>query len=196
MNAVKFFIFISLLLTLIRCENTDEMPGANMSDSSDVALSDDQEAFLASLKDTVIQSKDIILENGQSVLDFLTEHDPEFLETHPNGRISETKSRNPFEQKLRFLARMLHCGSYLVDDDVHSHPSEGPNSPAQTGLAYSWGSKEENKRQIPPGDTDCKSESIFGLDCTGMLWVMTQWAGVTVEPRYNFFVQYISDASK
>jgi hypothetical protein len=91
---------------------------------------------------------------------------------------------------------MYAMGNYLVDDAMHTHPAAGTNSPAQTGLAYSWGSKDYDVRQIPPSASGCMDKKIYGLDCSGMVWAMTRAAGITVQPKYNFFVEYISDASK
>lgn len=198
MKAIKFlFIIITVLMSFISCtENDSEVAGPIPADSLDVPLSDDQAAFLETLKDTVIQLENIFFEDGQNVRSFLESNDPEFLEAYPSGRTGETAPRTPWEQKLKFLARMYAMGNYLVDDDHHTYPSAGANSPAQTGLAYSWGSKDYNIRQIPPTASGCMSLKIYGLDCTGMLWAMTQAANLTVVPKYNFFVEYISSAQK
>ena len=84
---------------------------------------------------------------------------------------------------------------YLVTDANHTYPSAGPDSPAQTGLAYSWGTKDHDVRKVPPGPGgECLDKKIYGLDCSGLMWKVTQAARVTVQPKYNFFVEYISDA--
>ena len=180
MKAIKFlFIVIPLVMSLVRCtENDSSDPVPN--DSVDVALTDDQAAFLATLEDTVIHLEDIFFENGQNVLTFLEEHDPDFLEAYPYGRTSKTKALTPFQQKNLFLSKMYVMGYYLTDDSQHTHPSAGDDSPAQTGLAYSWGSKDYNIRQIPPVASGCMDKKIYGLDCTGMIWAMTQAANLTV----------------
>ena len=164
----------------------------------DIPLTDSQEAFLETVKDTTLHIEDIILENGQDVRTFLQENDPAFLDKYRFIVRNNLTSLSPGLQKCLFLARMYTMGFYLVDDAKHTHPSAGSNKPAQTGLAYSWGSKDYDIRQIPPGATnECRDLSIYGLDCTGMIWAMTQAANLPpVVPKYNFFVQEITDAPK
>ena len=89
---------------------------------------------------------------------------------------------------------MFAMGNYLVDDYYHTYSSDGADSPAQTGLAYSWGSKDYNVRQFPPVSNGCMTKKLYGLDCTGMLWAMTESANLSVAPRFNFFVEYLSNA--
>jgi hypothetical protein len=144
----------------------------------------------------MIQLQDIVFDDGQNVKDFLEMNDPDFLRTYSSGRVHEPMAGSPHQQKLLFLSRMLAMGNHLVDDSKHTYPSAGTDSPAQTGLAYSWGSKDYHIRQIPPTTSGCMDKKIYGLDCSGMLWAMTQAAGITVEPKYNFFVEYVSSASK
>jgi hypothetical protein len=152
---------------------------------------------LENAKDTIVRLEDVLLYDNLSVKDFLEENDPNFLQEYPSGRVGQTEVLSPKNQKLKFLARMIAMGNYLADDNNHTYPSEGPDKPAQIGLAYSWGSKDYNVRKTPPGPGgECTDKKIYGLDCSGMLWAMTQAANIEVEPKYNFFVEYITDAKK
>lgn len=200
MKAIKSLLtLVTLIMFFSTCtenDNDNVEPGPISADSVDVPLTDDQAAFLETVKDTVIRLEDIVLENGQNVRSFLETNDPGFLEGYPSGRVAKSLALTPREQKLKFLARMYAMGNYLVDDDQHTYPSAGADSPAQTGLAYSWGSKDYNIRQVPPTASGCMNLKIYGLDCTGMIWAMTQAANLTVVPKYNFFVKYISNADK
>jgi hypothetical protein len=190
-------LIISLVTSLLSCtENDAEGPGPIPSDSTDVPLTDDQVAFLETLRETTIPLEDIYLDDGQKMLTFLQENDPGFLQGYPYGRAAKTKALTPFQQKHLFFSKMYVMGYYLADDSEHTHLSAGADSPAQTGLAYSWGSKDYAIRQVPPVASGCMNLKIYGLDCTGMLWAMTQAANLTVVPKYNFFVQYISTAKK
>jgi hypothetical protein len=198
MKAIKFlFVVVSGILSIAACtDDGSEAISTDPNDSSDVALTDVQANFLATLADTVIQLKDIYFDDGQSVLTFLKNNDPGFLEDYPYGRAGRTKALTPFQQKQLFFSRMYVRGYYLADDSEHIHPADGADGPAQTGLAYSWGSKDYNIRQVPPVSSGCMDSRIYGLDCTGMVWAMTQAAQLTVVPKYHFFVQYINDAQK
>ena len=179
---------------LSACEkNTDEPPTV----IADVALTDDEASFLESLPDTVIRLEDIILEDGQNVRAYMEANDPTYLQSYPSSKKAATAALSPREQKNILLARMFTMGNYLVDDSRHTFPSEGANKPAQTGLAYSWGSKDYAIRQAPPTveENGCNDLQIYGLDCTGMLWAMTQTAGITVKPKYNFYIAKVNTAS-
>lgn len=165
----------------------------------DEPLTAEEAAFLASVPDTLIHLEDIILENGENVRSFLEKYDPGFLTTYPSLKSGSTVALTPFLQKVIYIARMLGMGNHLVDDAQHTYPSEGADKPAQTGLAYSWGSKDE-VRQKPPTirDPGCNDKYIHGLDCSGMIWQMIQAANLNPPPapKYNFFVSYITDAPK
>jgi len=199
MGAIKLVSIVLIIAAIsLRCsEDDNEIIGPDDgADSIDVPLTDEQSAFLESLEEVYTPLEEIILPNGENVRAYLEANDPEFLQSYPSGKVKDTPPRNAAEQKLKFLARMYAMGNYLVDDARHTHPAAGANSPAQTGLAYSWGSKDHNIRQIPPTASGCMDKKIYGLDCSGMVWEMTRAAGITVQPKYNFFVEYISDANK
>lgn len=162
MREINAFLMIMLFaIGFLSCSEDDNEPsGPNPADSVDLPLSDEDAAFLATLPDTIIQLQDILFDDGQNAKDFLEANDPDFLETYPSGRIRKTKANSPHQQKLLFLSRMFAMGNYLVDDANHTYPSDGANSPAQTGLAYSWGSKDYNIRQIPPTESGCMDKKI------------------------------------
>lgn len=165
----------------------------------DVPLTADEVAMLESVPDTFIRLEDIILENGEDVRTFLQANDPGFLLTYPSGRLGSTTSDSPLKQKLMYLARMYATGNNLVDDDNYTFPSEGPDKPAQYGLAYSWGSKDVLRHRPPVvRDPGCNDFAIHGLDCSGMIWVMINAAKLTPPPvpQNNFTVEKITDAAK
>jgi hypothetical protein len=190
-------ICIAGMFFLVSCKDKSNPTNPNTI-TEDVPLTEAQSNFLETVKDTSFRLEDIILENGQDVRTFLQENDPTFLNKYSFLGGNNLTTLSPSLQKCLFLARMYTMGFYLVDDSKHTHPSAGSNQPAQTGLAYSWGSKDYDKRQIPPGVTgQCKDLSIYGLDCSGMIWAMTQAANLPpVVPKYNFFVEEITDAPK
>ena len=196
-----FAIITTSIFILNSCKkdnNAEPDPTPPVTETEDVPLTDAQLAFLETVKDTVIRLEDIILEDGQNVRSYLEKNDPAFLQTYPSRRGGNTTGLTPRLQKNTFLARMMAMGNYLVDRSRHTYPSAGAGNPAQSGLAYSWGSKDYDKRQTPPGVTgECKDLKIYGLDCSGMIWAMTQASSLPpVVPKYNFFVKEITNAEK
>ncbi len=201
MKTIKFLLALIILVILFSTcsenDNVEPNPIPDPADSADLALTDEQAAFLETVKDTVIHLEDIILEDGQNARTFLETNDPDFLQEHPSGRISKTEASSPRLQKLKYLARMYGKANNLVDDALHTYPSAGADKPAQVGLVYSWGSKDHNIRQTPPGvGGECTDLKIYGLDCTGMIWTMTDAAKLNVEPKETFDVKHISDVDK
>jgi len=186
-------VSISFLMFSACKKNSAEPPAA----SADEALTDEEASFLESIPDTVIRLEDILLEDGENIRAYMQANDPAFLQSYPSVKKASAAALSPREQKNIFLARMFTMGNYLVDDSRHTFPSEGASKPAQTGLAYSWGSKDYAIRQAPPTIevNGCNDLKIYGLDCTGMLWALTQTAGITVKPKYNFFIAQVNTAS-
>lgn len=200
MKAIKFLVIVITLGVLFSTcsENDNVEPNQIPSDSVDLPLTDETAAFLETVKDTVIRLEDIILEDGQNVRSFLEENAPEFLQAYPSGRVGRTKALTPREQRKMYLSKMLAFGTFLADRSKHVYAAGGKDKPFQFGLAYSWGSKDYNVRQLPPTvePNGCNDLKIHGLDCSGMIWAMTQSANLTVVPKYNFFVKYISNVQK
>lgn len=150
--------------------------------------------ILMSIQDTLIRLQDLLLEDGQPVLEFLQTYDPGFLTAYPSlNRPFQTLLLTPPGQKKLFISKMLCMANYLVTPSNHTYPDDNP---PQTGLAYSYGSKEYNIKQYPPAG-ECRDRKIYGLDCSGMLYQMTMKAGLPeVVPRYLFSVEAINDVSK
>lgn len=201
MRAIKFLLtLITLVMVFSTCSENDNVePGPITTDIEHESLSDEQAAFLEAVKDTVFRLEDIILEDGQNVRAFLETNDPDFLMAYPSGRVGKTKALNPREQKKMYLSRMLAFGTFLVDRTKHVYPVDGNDGPFQFGLAYSWGSRDYDKRQRPPVEEveGCNDLKIYGLDCSGMIWAMTKASSLPpVVPKEKFRVMEISDADK
>ena len=168
--------------------------------------------FWAAQPDTTVNLEDVLLDNGVSVKAYLDANDPTFMQNLPNGRVSSPHSGSPAkeEQRRLFLSRMLAVGDYLVNDVNHTHPSEGANAPAQTGLAYLWGGKNYTARESsypyikikpgPPKDTvfaGCTSSLLYGLDCSGFIYTVTTRAFLPpVVPPGLFSVSGVKDVVK
>ena len=188
----------SIALLLAFSFSCKKEPTQIITETEDVPLTDAQAAFLETVKDTTIRLEDVILEDGQNVRTFLETYDPDFLNKYHKKSGNTTADFNPLQQRSLFISRMVAIGEFLVDDPIHNHPFVDANKPAQTRLAYSWGSKDWDIRQIPPGVTgECKDLAIYGLDCSGMIWAMTKASSLPpVVPKYNFCVKQITEAPK
>ena len=200
MKAFKFVLTLTTLVAVFSTctENDSVEPEPIFIGTEDVPLTDAELTFLETVKDTIIHLEDIILENGESVRSFLEINDPAFLQTYPSGRVDKKRGDSPRQQKNMFLSRMMGAGTFLVDRTRHVYAAAGTDTPFQFGLAYSWGSKDYEKRQTPPGGTgECKNLKIHGLDCSGMIWAMTQASFLPpVVPQDKFSVANITNASK
>ena len=73
------------------------------------------------------------------------------------------------------------------------HVGEGDNKPEHMGIAYSFGSKLYNQRQQPPsGNSIHVKDAVFGLDCSGFIYVLlTEAANIPViHSKGNEFIVY------
>ena len=84
----------------------------------------------------------------------------------------------PTDRKAVLITAMIAEGLRLVDDSNFTFPSEGDKRPAQTGLAYSYGSKQIARRSRPPAG--CCEEEVYGLDCSGFVAMCARAAGLGI----------------
>ena len=160
---------------------------------------------LFEIPDTTVELSDVILRNGQDVLTFLEENDPDYINSL--GRYSSDRSISALNsaQKLNLLiARMMAMGSFLCDDSNFNYT--GPdNFPEQTGLAYLWGGKNHRVKKVPYYDSDKLDKSsgcmvdtaYYGLDCSGMIYqlnVAANFPAVVTEGNYG--VTNVRDPAK
>lgn len=140
--------------------------------------------------DTIVQIEDIILDDGQSAFDFLQNVDPGWLSDAPYNRnlvIIDASFLNSQDQRNLLIARLFDIGKYLVTDANHTHGGAQPN-----GLAYVYGGKQISiiSRPSPPTnpsanttcppDPGCNLDTLYGLDCSGMVSLMAKQSGVRV----------------
>lgn len=155
-------------------------------------LSSQQIAILDSLPEIHVPLDDILLEDGQSVGDFLREYDLPGLRKGPkqNGIPLPNTKEN---QKKSLLAKMIQWGDYLVTDAnfVHTDVTE-----PKTGLNYMPGGKQY-EAAMHPLVGDCTEMLYYGLDCSGMIYVMTTKSDLpAVVAKENFSVANITDTAK
>jgi uncharacterized protein (TIGR02145 family) len=140
--------------------------------------------------DTIVQIEDIILDNGQSAFDFLQNIDPGWMSDAPYSRnfvIVDASFLNSQDQRNLLISRLFDVGRYLVTDANHTHGGAQPN-----GLAYVYGGKKISviSRPSPPTnpssnttcapDPGCDLDTLYGLDCSGMVSLMAKLSGLRV----------------
>jgi hypothetical protein len=185
--------------------NPVDNPTDTLGVALDPPLDDDALANLLSIPDTIVKLEEIILDNGQDVRSYLEEHNPAVLDSFSPGKrvASVNKQLTNDEQKRMFIAVMMAVGDFLSNDVIHSYEKSG-SDPAQTGLGYSYGSKDWDKRQFPScKDSDAPACScntlgkIYGLDCSGMVYVMTTEADLPpVWPKDYFSVANVKHVDR
>jgi hypothetical protein len=219
----KLFHFISLMvLSLIiltaGCKKNEQaVTGNAMGDS----LTDDENEILENLPDTAVDLNNDFLDStgAVSVISFLKEHDSNFLKTYlPQSLIGTNKAvpnrtrtlgilgtlgcpspigqgpianEDPDGELQDFISRMLARAQSLIA----YHPPDDGQIPKQNGLAYSYGSRNYTVRKPPPSGS-CQDNKIYGLDCSGMFYVMvTSSALAEVVPFANFDVAHLANPS-
>jgi uncharacterized protein (TIGR02145 family) len=156
----------------------------------DEPLTDAENVLWESLPDTIIELEDIILPNGTSVYDFLQEHDSDWLNDPSYRGSRDASDLSPSDQMNMLMSKMLATGRHLVSDVAHTHPEEGPDKPASTGLGYGLGSKRYKVRTRPVDplapnsettcapDPGCTDKLIYALDCSAMTYWIAYHAGL------------------
>jgi uncharacterized protein (TIGR02145 family) len=160
------------------------------------------EAWISTMPDVNITLEELVLDNGINVYDFLTQHDPQFLDNLGSGRYAPNTQKTNLSEEMQynlFISRMVAVGNNLVSTTAHVKPA-GANAtlePAQSKLVYSFGSKNHIIRAFPTTG-GCKEEhKIFGLDCSGMVHQMISQSGLTqVEAPGMFSCQNVLDVNK
>lgn len=186
LNHRKMFPFFMILffLLIMTCKKDHENENLNIQDSQQEGLTSEDMEYLDKIKQTNYSNYDVILENGQSVYKYLSENDPDFLKSigFNINSISNIKSDAIKDYKMVLIARMLYMANVLSyrNGFKYSAIPGDPNSPAQVGLAYSYGQKDHKVRAVSPSNDDTCPEKIYGLDCSGFIFQLALSAGLTL----------------
>lgn len=171
---------LSLMLVIQGCKKDKNDDVGNEPDAELLDPVDDElNAFLASIpSDTSINTLDLIFDDGSSIIDFIQQNDPDFLNEHNVFKTSQTLT--PEQQKKLLIGRMsLVARSFVIRKNWEN--ISGSNQP--NGLAYNWGSKNHKVAQKPAeykGNPNKCQEKLFGLDCSGMIYQMALNAGINL----------------
>lgn len=187
----NYFKKLALLFTvsfilIISCSKNDDsnqngnIQEDNLFDPVDDELNNMLEAIPS---DTSIEASDLKFEDGSSMLDFIQQNDPNFLNEHIVNRTMAAQSLTPENQLKLLIGEMALMAQSLVKRNNWSNYS-GSNQP--NGLAYNWGSKNHKNSQKPgnyprgSSTPNLCQDFLYGLDCSGMVYQMGLAAGVNL----------------
>ena len=119
----------------------------------------------------VLPQDKIVLVDGRTVQQVLDEFGA-------SGRGRQAAPRTPQDYKSLAISQMVARAQQFTDRSLWQYADEGPNKPAQNGLAYSLGSKDPTVRQRP--STSCCTDQVHGLDCSGLVHLAAQAAGINL----------------
>lgn len=176
---------------LMTCKKADPVYPFEQELIAEEGLTDRQDSILAALPAASFKSSEILLENGETIEQFLKRTDPGSLNSWGMRVVSQEAAREssiniltPEERKFRFISDMFSEGTRLTDTLLHpfTHNADVPESenPAQFGYSYVW--NNDIRTDIRKKAGDCPL-NLFGVDCSGLVTRMLQRAGVVI-PRY------------
>jgi len=157
--------FAVLFNTCEKSQDTDHLDGIE-----NEILSEEEVNFLDNVESVELSFDEVILENGQTVEEYLLINDPEFYNSlHAKSTNAIPHSKVIMTEEL-LITRMNAVAIKLTDRSKFVYPAGAKtNQPAQHGLAYSYGSKEYHVRK-KPSEGHCKEAEVYGLDCAGLIY--------------------------
>ena len=171
---------LALLFTFNACKkDTKDGPGGTVSDPE--ALSTEELQILDNMPEaTGFSASTVVLPNGEILTDYLEEVDRPFGEKWMGTETDAYTGLGPQDARNLMIARLAVVALNLTDRSKHQYGDEGDGKPAQDGIAYSWGSKDYTKRQVPSeGGPVCKN-AVYGLDAAGFVCQLFAEAGVKI----------------
>ena len=133
--------------------------------------------FLDNLPVIAVPNRDLMLPTGESVQEALEELDPNFLKEYPSTLRVQVENLPPRGQMRAFLSQVFGVANNLSDPILNKKDKgSGTDEPAQTKLAYSYGSYDLERHSPPFGK--CNGEKVIGLDCGGFMSMIFKAAGV------------------
>jgi hypothetical protein len=180
---VAFIFSFSIVLLISTCKKESSQ---NVSNQEEEILTASEIAVLDNMPTTSYTAEDVTLPNGMKLSDYLLQADPGlYYRIYGKKSVSVPEPKagelQAFEQKNLLLAKMLGLGFALTDRDMFIYPRQGPRTPAQHGLAYSFGQKFYHVRETPPAGTQTLcTDSLYGLDCSGFIYQLALYSGLNL----------------
>lgn len=174
------------LLSIATCKKDTGNEDSTISNATDDLSTEDAE-YLDKIEHINYPTYNIMLQNGQSVYDYLNANDPDFL-TNMRSKLKSSikpKGEEPLDYKMVLIARLLAAGSEFIYRDNFNYKavSGDANAPAQHGLAYSYGQKDYTIREKPPWSGNNCPQKIYGLDCSGLVYQMAAYSELFFPPN-------------
>jgi hypothetical protein len=177
--ALSFMTLCVLLIIFHSCKKIGELENDDTTDLFSDILSPEAVEFFDNQPTEEISLNDIILPNGENLLDFMWESNPEFFDSYPfpidapkklrQSKSGIEKANNTLMLKNTLIGAIQLWARGLAHNPNHTQMLNDGKEPKQLyGLGYSYGSRQYDVRQKPPQGT-C-TEQIYGLDCSGFLW--------------------------
>ncbi len=95
---------------------------------------------------------------------------------------AETAAKTPEQYKRDFIKGMTEKGNFLIDRSNHKFLKDDIGQ-KQNGLAYVWGGRDITKRAKATENAGCCTEMLYGLDCSGLIYVCANHAGVPLPSK-------------
>ena len=147
-------------------------------------------ATLEAIPSSNYRLEDLMLPNGELVVNFLRQNDPAFLDKQlRGGRIA---ANGPQTAKNQLVAYMTTVAHKLCDITKLYPKGRYFTEPEQHGLAYSFGQRDYSTRALPPSG-ECQKYSLYGLDCSGLLYNVLKESGY--HPRLPITAEMIRQVS-
>ncbi|MDR3013352.1 MAG: C40 family peptidase [Chitinispirillales bacterium] len=165
-------------MSLLTCsENEHSGAGGGSTHALVEYMPDDLFDWFESLPDANITLEDVILPNGMRA--------SVFLEWYQNRLSKITVDDDDYQEsdvniKDNILGLMSDKGLFLTERSNFIYPDEGENKPAQRGLAYVWGGKQINVRNTGTTAGSSCTDSLYGLDCSGLIHQLFRHAGINL----------------
>jgi cell wall-associated NlpC family hydrolase len=188
MKTTYFLILASILFAVQSCDHA--LDNSFLGSKHPEALTPDDVEFLDNMPEAYgFDSVSVILPNGESLAEFLSEADTTYYQ---QGLKSLSNSpyagKGPQEARNLLISKLGSFALELCDDTKQMARFTG--TPEQrNGLAYSWNSKDHTIRKLPWRSSDPKhadieqsncNYEIYGLDCSGFIYQLFLHAGVKI----------------
>lgn len=160
-------------------------PSANSDDyyeEVDTPFSQEQLEALEQIPILGLEYNELMLPDGTLMGEFLDDYAASgFLDTAAEvlfpDLVALAGSEDAEIQLKKIIALMSRKALEIVNAGAYAAGSNPKIEPAQSHVGYSYGSKQYATREYPPAGT-CDEAKIFGVDCSGLVWIAAQAAGI------------------
>lgn len=183
-------VLLSVILIFWGCKKEDPIYPFEQENITEEGLTFEEDSLIASLPSKVFGPSEILLDNGETVEQFLKRTDPNELPNwghRPFGQYSVLGD----DAKVNFIQSLFSKASELSSNNTF-HRKEDPiiigddpipfERPEQSGYGYAY--NEENTLTERKRAGDCHL-LIYGMDCSAFVIHMLTKAGVKFDQDYT-----------